>query len=95
MIGGPTTNLGFEAMDGRTGGRGIFNWSIRIVTRVTFSPKIGATSKETVGSVEGVHGESDGTTTCKIAAYLRWNCNYDKLELPGMDVLRLLFFRGA
>lgn len=63
---------------------GIFNWSIRIVTRVTFSKDWRATSEELcwLGRRRSRWIRGDGAT-CKIAAYLRWNCNYDKLESLG------------
>lgn len=74
---------------------GIFNWSIRIVTRVTFSKDWRATSEETVGSVEGVHGESAvmeqhaklRPISGETAIMINWN--------RWVDVLQLVLRGGA
>lgn len=93
IIGGANNDLGLERI--RSGG-GIFNRSIRIVTRVTFSKDWRATSKETVGSVEGVHGESGGLMeqhaklrpiSGETAIMINWN--------GWVDVLQLVLRGGA
>lgn len=90
IIGGPTTISASRGFDG-----GIFNWSIRIVTRVTFSKDWRATSEETVGSVEGVHGESAvmeqhaklRPISGETAIMINWN--------RWVDVLQLVLRGGA